>query len=484
MSLLSKVKDKKVVNSSCNETLKWSRDERAKQQLLKAANDPCQTHITDYFQVLNDIESLLQTNSKLSDLVQQYSNDQSTSVVNHNAPFTPILRQLILNAEKNVESLPNHRRHPEILKKFATALLIYAGPLSYEFIHSNMPEALPSLRTVQRSVSSEYKSFTEGSFNFDDLLSHIKNHKASKAISIGEDATHVISRVDYDCKTDRCVGFVLPLDSNGLPIVDSFLAVSYKVIEEMFQSATKAKYAYVYMAQSMCLNAPPFCLACIGSNNKFTAQHVLQRWKYIYEECNKRGMLVLSFGGDGDSRIMSAMKQSVSLMCSKEPLMKDVPSSQSVPRIPTTWKEWFQIHPRSTISYVLDVVHVGVKLKSRLLKPSILLPMGPQFFASANHLQIIRMEYGKDEHNLRECDVNHKDKQNFDAVLHIMNSCHLLKAIPKAEGTSVYVEMMKCIVDSYLDKSLSPLNRIEKAWYFNFLQGTGNSGYYLVTSIH
>jgi len=42
------------------------------------------------------------------------------------------------------------------------------------------------------------------------------------------------------------VGFVLPLDSNGLPLVDSFLAVSYIAIEEMFHCATKAKYAYVY----------------------------------------------------------------------------------------------------------------------------------------------------------------------------------------------------------------------------------------------
>ena len=216
--LLSEAKDEQVTVSSSNETPKWSRDERAKQQLLKAANNPGQTRITDYFQILNDIEKLLQTNSKLSDLVQQYSKVQSTAVVNHNVSFTPILRQLILNAEKNVESLSNHRRHSEILKKFATALLIYVGPLSYEFIHSNMPEALPSLRTVQRTISSEYKSFTEGSFNFDDLLSHIKDHKASKFISVGEDATRVISRIDYDCETDRCVGFILPLGSNGLPI--------------------------------------------------------------------------------------------------------------------------------------------------------------------------------------------------------------------------------------------------------------------------
>ena len=55
-------------------------------------------------------------------------------------------------------------------------------------------------------------------------------------------------------------------------------------------------------------------------------------------------MLLLSFGGDGDSRVMSAMKQSVLLLSLKEPLLNNIPSSSSVPRIPSTWKEWFQIN--------------------------------------------------------------------------------------------------------------------------------------------
>ena len=182
-------------------------------------------------------------------------------------------------------------------------------------------------------------------------------------------------------------------------------------------------------------------------------------------------MLLLSFGWDGDSLVKSAMKQSVSLLSLKEPLLNNIPSSPTVPRIPSNWKEWFQMYPRSTISYVQDTVHVGDKLKSRLLKPSILLPMGPHFCASGNLLRIIKTTYSKDEHNLREHDVNYKDKQNFNAVLHniiIMNLCDLLNTIPEAKATFVYIEMMKCTIDSYLDKSLSPLERIEKAWYANF----------------
>jgi len=80
-----------------------------------------------------------------------------------------------------------------LLKKFATALLIYAGPLTYDFIQKNMPEALPSLCSVQRIIYSDYKVFPEGCFKFDDLASNIKEYKASTAIPIGEDASHVIS---------------------------------------------------------------------------------------------------------------------------------------------------------------------------------------------------------------------------------------------------------------------------------------------------
>ena len=125
----------------------------------------------------------------------------------------------------------------------------------------------------------------EGSFQFDRLLGHIKLHNSSTCVSIGEGATRIISGVEYDPKTNRCVGFVLPVGIDGLPKVDSFLAVSFTAIENMFNSATVAKYAYVYMAQPLSRNTPPFCLSCMGTDNKFTAEEVLKRWKYIAAEC-------------------------------------------------------------------------------------------------------------------------------------------------------------------------------------------------------
>lgn len=126
-----------------------------------------------------------------------------------------------------------------------------------------------------------------------------------KVIIIGEDATRVISRVEYD-KTNRCVGFVLPIDDNdnGLPKNDEFLALSFETMEGMFKMTDVAKYAYLCMAQPLCSTTTPFCSACLGTNNQFMAGEVLLRWKHIANECKRQGINVASFGGDGDARLL------------------------------------------------------------------------------------------------------------------------------------------------------------------------------------
>ena len=81
---------------------------------------------------------------------------------------------------------------------------------------------------------------------------------------------------------------------------------------------------------------------------------------------------------------------------------------------------------------------------------------------------MLQLLFGKDQHGLRERDVNHKDKQNFDAVLHIISGSHLLENISDAAGTKCYVKLIECIVESYLDKPLAPVQRIEKIWFALF----------------
>ena len=74
------------------------------------------------------------------------------------------------------------------------------------------------------------------------------------------------------------------------------------------------------------------------------------------------------------------------------------------------------------------------------------------------------MKFSKDQHGLRKKDINHKDKQNYDAVLRMTSDSvmELLTDVPDAKGTIL-------ITDSFLNKNLECLVRIENAWYSVFV---------------
>ena len=104
----------------------WSWFSRKKRLLEAAASDPLQSRITDYWKILSDIEKLSRENEKLSLLLQQAYDTSSEPC--SNVSFTSILREMIYNAEKNCGQYRTHRRHPIILKKFATALFYLLDP--------------------------------------------------------------------------------------------------------------------------------------------------------------------------------------------------------------------------------------------------------------------------------------------------------------------------------------------------------------------
>lgn len=120
---------------------------------------------------------------------------QSHSAERNVECVSPLLQEMFSNAKKNMENIPQQGCREEVLKKFATSLFIYSGPMAYHFIHQNLPEVLPLLRTVQRIVSHKYQPLHEGEFRFDELLVHLNAYKAPK-VAIGEDATHLISGVE------------------------------------------------------------------------------------------------------------------------------------------------------------------------------------------------------------------------------------------------------------------------------------------------
>jgi len=91
-------------------------------------------------------------------MLQQYLNLTGNS----SCGLSPILKSLIKNAEKNAYAYPTQQRHSEVMTKFATALFILSGPFAYEYLHKNLQQALPSTRSIQRAIHSQYKALDEG----------------------------------------------------------------------------------------------------------------------------------------------------------------------------------------------------------------------------------------------------------------------------------------------------------------------------------
>ena len=418
--------------------------------------------MTDYFPVIDKLSLLMKDNEKLVKILNSLQEPSTHSTEQNN--YTPILQSLLTNAQNNCGKVAKQRRHTEVIKKFASLLFIYCGSMAYEFLQNNVPEALPSLRSVQHTFHSTYTTIKEGDFRFDALVDHLKSYKAPFIVSISEDATRVIKKVEYDISTNRCVGFVLPNGQDGLPKGDSFIGDSFADIEIYFKTADISNYAYLYAVQPLQQGIPSFCLSVIGTNNKFTAEDILTRWKFIHGELLQRGIKVLNFSADGDTRLMKAMR--ITMHLTDDGVLQSLNKNTNIVNPPFVFDKWLcaNLFPLTCFQ---DMVHIGVKLKSRLLKPSIILPMG-SFLAGSSHLTMVTQLKGKDEHGLRGRDLDHHDKQNFTAVENIIKASDCLDSIPEALGTKYYINIMSSAINSFLQKKMTPLQRIEEIWYATF----------------
>ena len=230
------------VSPKSDVSVDWSNNTRKTKKYLKPIPD--QPLITNYIKIVSDIELSIQQNPKLSSLIKANCDNKVEF-------STAVLQRLFTNASNNAKQLPKQRRHDETIKKFSISLFFLAGPAAYEMLHQNLPEALPSLSLVKKEMRKHYSNFTEGVFRFDKLSVHLDAYQAPRVISISEDATRIISRIEYEPTTDKLVGFVLPVDENFLPLTESFIATSFEQIEAMFHNEPRSTYTYVYVAQPM-----------------------------------------------------------------------------------------------------------------------------------------------------------------------------------------------------------------------------------------
>lgn len=71
-----------------------------------------------------------------------------------------------------------------------------------------------------------------------------------------------------------------------MPICHTFTAKSAQEIAGHMNKPIST-HVYIFMAQSLKENIPPFLLLMFGTDNKFKTLSVLQRWNFIQKELKK-----------------------------------------------------------------------------------------------------------------------------------------------------------------------------------------------------
>ena len=334
------------------------------------------------------------------------------------------------------------------LKDMGTFLYLLSGRMGYSVMSKNLP--FPAVSTVRAVVHSN-ELCNEGEFRIEALKNYLLTRGYPLKVFLSEDGTRVVGKVMYHPATNQVVGFVPKLDENGLPIQGSFPATSAAVMAGYFQTNVLSNYAYVIMAQPLYPKAPPFCLCIFGTDNVFTADQVELRWKWTRAALKEKGIEVIGTASDGDSRLMKAMR-----------------SASIIPSNPSAAWPWFQMNLKTDFVCIQDFVHIMVKLKSRYLKPSIILPIGPTTVASKGHLVEATLRFTRDQHEIAPSFLDNRDKMNFRSADKICSkkATNFLRScdIENCEGSIVYLELMRSVYYSFADPSLKPLERVEMMW--------------------
>ncbi|KAE9521238.1 hypothetical protein AGLY_018363 [Aphis glycines] len=211
-----------------------------------------------------------------------------------------------------------------------------------------------------------------------------------------------------------------------------------------FEIGIKSHYAYVIMAQPLSDNAPPFCIAIFGTDNKFTHLDVMARRKVINDLAADEGITVLGYSSDGDTRLLKSMQSK-------------------------TYDNKINLSQFSQF-FVQDTVHIGTKLRTRILKPGIELLIG-SYTVSITHLFQLTELYSKDKHLLTNTDLNPDDKMNFNAAEKMCSDqvIELLKNILDSQGTISFLKIMNNVLKSYLNKTIGVKERLYCLWHSVYL---------------
>eukprot|EP00112_Aurelia_sp_Birch-Aquarium-sp1_P001683 Seg1182.1 transcript_id=Seg1182.1/GoldUCD/mRNA.D3Y31 product="hypothetical protein" protein_id=Seg1182.1/GoldUCD/D3Y31 len=252
---------------------------------------------------------------------------------------------------------------------------------------------------------------------------------------------------------------------------------AYQRIEKACSNLKKGSYLRVIMINPLHKRIPKLVIFISITCNMFDHRDVKEQWNeckslYAFHLEEILGPVVGN-SSDGDSRRRKLMMSSGN---GKEfqPINKEdgflYAASVS------------DVHHNDEVHYCnlsdQDAIHNHKKLINPLEHPSRVLRVG-KYMVHSSHLQIVRNNFpllrDYEKHRLRENDVTHRDRQNWESAQRIsaycvqdclsllVNGSNDLPPQPNLLGTKIYLEITAKYVDIFFSPALTNENRVRYA---------------------
>jgi hypothetical protein len=348
----------------------------------------------------------------------------------------------------------------EALREFCTYIYLKCGRSGYESIKKN--SAIPSVQTCKNNLNDSQR-MEIGSLYLDKVFSDLNEINLTRdsenqctKIVFAEDATRVTDLVSYDPSSDEIYGLVPEYDIVvGLPRKKFFKATSPLKMMNDLKNHKVAPYIQLIIAKPLILGSQPRVVGIFPTDNSYQSDIVVTRWKTIAREAKKRGYECF-FSTDADSRLLGAMK-----ILSKFGRLYKIPGL-AVPLL---------VDISVAIKTISDSHHLLNNFKNRFNDPTNSLMIG-NYYVSMNYLKIMlnHPEISRYDHQLSNEDVGtfdtSKDKMNSNSTRKICEPhvIELLKKIPGAEGTIIYLQLMRDLYDALINVETEDLERLRKGF--------------------
>ena len=208
--------------------------------------------VTDYYEIVDKLDKLLNLEKDNKSLLLSFNHMKEQfkllqkQFMGESGTGSSLLNKMMAQSIKQQGKHPKKFQHSDpTLQHFSLNVwILIGGRKLYEIFNANFPEIFPSPTTIERRLQQFDRSVDEGSLNIDVVLNYLTTNNLPFVVCLSEDATAVEGRRQYHSKTNRVVGFSLPLQNNGLPDVSVSIARTANDIVKQFRKYDRARFVF------------------------------------------------------------------------------------------------------------------------------------------------------------------------------------------------------------------------------------------------